>query len=253
MNRLMMAAAALSLSCAAWADGTATLQTGGERMNIEYLGDMVRMNVGQGDNNYMVVRDGRVYSIMEGQVFDASSFMEAFASDAPAPGADIGKFHGLKSTGRSETVAGMTGEVFELDFTDHEGQRRQSELVLSSDPRARSLQKAFNGMSMTMAKAMGKDSSAEVREMERMLGDRGILRFDQDMQVVSISGGAPAASRFELPGEPQDMGGMGQAMSEMFGDRTDRQRDRASQRTEREVDQRMDRTVDRAMDRLFGR
>lgn len=217
LQKMLAGLVVLGLCGTAWADGSASIRSGGEAVTMEYLKDMVRFNMDSDDAGYMVVRDGRVYSVMGGQVFDATSMMEGMAADMATPTMDIGEVHGLKATGSSETVAGIPGEVHILDFSDEAGERRQAELVLSDDRRARDLQKAFNNMATTFASVMDEQQLEMLREMEKVLDGRGILRYDQEMQVESFADGAPDASRFELPGKPQDLRAIGGAIGEALG------------------------------------
>jgi len=257
----LFAAASVATTAPAIAGGTATIASQDQSMSLEYDGDLVRMNVeGQADT-YMVIRDGRMYSVSGDMVFDASSLMRNFASQAPAPGDDVGDFHGMNATGRSETVAGIRGEVYVIDFTDSDGRRQKKEAVLSSDRRAREMQDAFMHMTSTMAEATNHNTSG-AKEMDAALDGRGILRMGNEMRVTSISGSTPSAARFSLPSEPQKLGGgkgeggLGAALSGFLGDKSERQAERASSRTEQEVDEQTDKAadglMDKAFDKLFG-
>lgn len=257
----LFAAASVATVAPAMAGGTATIASQEQSMSLEYNGELVRMNVGDQSDTYMLIRDGRMYSVSGDMVFDASSLMRNFASQAPAPGDDVGDFHGMKATGRTETVAGIGGEVYVIDFTDSEGRRQQKEAVLSSDRRAREMQDAFMQMTRVMAEATGTNTSGAA-EMDAALDGRGILRMGNEMRVTAISGSTPSASRFALPAEPQKLGGgegeggLGAAISGFLGDKSERQADRAASRTEQEVDEQTDKAadglMDKAFDKLFG-
>ncbi|MCK5769843.1 hypothetical protein [Algiphilus sp.] len=256
---LMLSSAMLAGALAAapaLAGGSATIASEGNSMTMEYRGDMVRMGAPGEADGYTIIRDERMYTVTGGTVIDATSMMKAFASAAtPQPSETVARFHGLESTGRSETVAGISGEVYMLDFTDSDGRRQQKEVVLSSDARVRDLQSAFMNMTRTMAKATDIDMQG-ADDYADALGNRGVLRMGNEMRVTEISGSAPSAARFELPSEPQRMdgdGGLGAAISGFFGDKADRQADRASDRTEQEVDQQTDKAVDNALDKAFDK
>ncbi|WP_421718242.1 hypothetical protein [Algiphilus sp.] len=256
----LLTAASVGLAAPAFAGGTATIASQDQSMSLEYDGDKVRMNVGGQSDTYMLIRDGRMYSVSGDMVFDASSLMRSFAGQAPAPSEDVGDFHGLKATGRSETVAGIKGEVYVIDFTDGDGRRQQKEAVLSRDKRAREMQQAFMRMTEVMAEATNTNTSGAA-EMDAALDGRGILRMGNEMRVTEISGSAPSAARFELPAEPQSLGGggskgeggLGAAISGFFGDKAERQQDRAADRTEQEIDEQTDKAADSLMDKAFDK
>ncbi|WP_420427914.1 hypothetical protein [Algiphilus sp.] len=256
----LLTAASVSFTAPALAGGSATIASQDQSMSLEYDGDRVRMNVQGEADTYMVIRDGRMYSVAGGMVFDASSLMRSFAGQAPAPGDDVGDFHGLKATGRSETVAGIPGEVYVIDFTDSEGRRQQKEAVLSRDKRAREMQQAFMHMTQVMAEATNTNTSGAA-EMDAALDGRGILRMGNEMRVTAISGSTPPAARFELPSEPQQLGGggsegeggIGAAISGFFGEKAERQQDRAADRTEQEIDEQTDKAADSLMDKAFDK
>lgn len=201
---LCLAAAMALTAIPAFAGGWARIASEGEDMTMEYDGAKLRMSVsGQGEQAYMLIRDGRIYSVAGELVIDASSMMRNFSGQTQrAPAEAMARFHALEPTGRKETVAGISGEVHVLDFTDHEGRRQQKEAVLSKDARVVELQRAFLHMTRTMAEAAGTDTSGAA-DFERALGKRGILRMGNDMRVAEISAETPAATRFELPAEPR--------------------------------------------------
>lgn len=205
-------AVALTLSSfSALAGGWARIASSGENMKLEYRGAKLRMNVeGQGGDAYMLIRDGKIYSVTGNMVIDASSMMQSFGGQTKTPGDSMARFHALEATGRSETVAGISGEVHVLDFTDHNGRRQQKEVVLSDDDRVVAMQEAFLRMTKTMADATGTDTGGAA-DFEAALDGRGVLRMGNEMRVAEISGEDPAAARFELPSEPKSMGDFGGA------------------------------------------
>lgn len=244
--------AALSMACSlALAAGSATIANDdGSTVQIEYDGDRVRLELPEGDG-YMVVRDGRMYSVSGDTVFDVSSVFEMFADQISLDPADeVEVLHELRPTGRTETIAGVRGEVYIVDYTDENGQRAEEEVVLSSDRRAVELREAFETMARAVASAT---DQAPQKELTEAFGDRGVLRFGDSMKVSSLSDRRPAAARFDLPSEPQDMEGIGQAISEAFGGKSERQKRRVEQRTESETDRATDRAVDKALDKAFGK
>lgn len=205
-------AAALTLTTfSAFAGGWARIASEGENMKLEYRDAKLRMNVeGQGGDAYMLIRDGKIYSVTGNMVIDAGSMMQAAGSQAKTPGDSMARFHALEATGRNETVAGISGKVHVLDFTDHNGRRQQKEVVLSDDQRVVEMQRAFLRMTKTMADAAGTDTGGAA-DFEAALDGRGVLRMGNEMRVAEISGDDPGAGRFELPSKPKSMSDFGGA------------------------------------------
>lgn len=215
MLRVLFAAglaAVLTLtSFSALAGGWARIASEGENMKLEYREAKLRMSVGgQGKDAYLLIRDGKIYSVTGSMVVDAGSMMQRFGGETKTPGDSLARFHALEATGRNETVAGISGEVHVLDFTDHNGRRQQKEVVLSDDQRVVEMQRAFLRMTKTMADAAGTDTGGAA-DFEAALGSRGVLRMGNEMRVAEISGDDPGADRFELPSEPKSLGDFGGA------------------------------------------
>jgi hypothetical protein len=259
--------------------GTATVTAGkeGQSMTFEYAGDdLLRMSTSE--DTYMLVRDNTLYIVGneggEPMVFNASSMMQQ-----AAPAATTNEFVSLKKAGRSETVAGIRGDVYLLTMRE-EGKERTEEVVMSDDERAIEFRDALFMMARaTMAALDNPESKANSEEMEAQLRDTGmgILRVGEEMTVSRISGEKVAAARFELPAEPMDMQGLGAMMGSMgqgdtgssngqeksggmfsgmmkaLGGQADRQADRASEQVDEEVQEEADNAVDSALDKAFGK
>ncbi|MES1943408.1 hypothetical protein PC39_04792 [Salinisphaera sp. PC39] len=207
-----------ALSAAVWADGSATWGAGGQSMSIAWRdAQTVRMDVQGGD--YMLVRDGNAYMVSHrgGQpmVIDLSAMRQAMGGmagsagpAAPAAGPSGGDaLVEIEATGRTETVAGIEGEIYRVVYRDDGGQGTQ-EMVLSDDPLAVEMTQAWFA---AIAALSGGNGGADADRMDRELAERGLglLRAGDDFKVSSISAGARAAGDFELPAEPQAMPGMG--------------------------------------------
>ena len=273
------------------AAGTATIaNSDGTTMTFEYRGgDLLRVG-GMEDESYMLVRDNTLYVVNfndgEPMVIDASSMMKGFSGmvQQAAPSATTAGFVSLEETGRSETVAGIKGEVYLLT-TNEDGVERTQEVVMSDDARAIEFRDAMFIMGRAAMDAFGEQQLAEdnkdlQKELEEM--NLGVLRVGDDMTVTELSGDRIAAARFELPAEPMDMQGLGAMMGAMgessgeeadadgkqsggifsgmmdaLGGQADRQADwqadRTEQKVDNKVDQESDNAVDKAVDKVFGK
>lgn len=199
----------------------------GEVMTFEYEGNMLRINTaGNEQQGYMLMRDGKMYVVTQndGQpmVLDMSSAFKMFGAMAASatPSTVESKVLSLDATGKSETLGGIQGEVYELRYVDHNGKEQKADMVLSKDPLARGFRDAIQSMAMTMAESLDKDTfKDELEAGEQMQAklqalNMGVLRYGQDMQIRSIKDTGVAAERFALPAEPTDLGSM---LSEAFG------------------------------------
>lgn len=262
------------LSWSAFAGGTAVIRSGGStdnQVSIDFLGDKARFDMqGQADS-YVVIRDSKAYAVTPGLVMDLSNMMQMFGQQAASSnpgemGSDVARFIGLSDTGRNETVAGISGDVHILKYVDNDGQEHADEVVLSSNGAVRELTAAMQSIGTSFAVAAGNGQTQGAKDLWSSLSGKkvGVLRYTDQMQVVSISGSSPAASRFELPSEPQQLpnfgalgananasGGGSVDLGAILGQKADRQQDRVENRTDQEVDEATDKAVDKALDKAF--
>ncbi len=210
------------------AGGTATIQALGpgpagqdmeHTMTVTWQDeDTVRLEP-EGQPAYMLVRGENSYSVTSagGQVMVIEmGAMMSMAKSAGAPGdasgqaptiADAQSVGSIESTGREETVAGIAGEVYEIHWTDSDGESHVDEAVLSDDPLLRGMTAAFQAFGKALA---GEEADHPLNEALAARG-LGTLRFGDRFEVTSISDETPPAGHFELPAEPMQLGtGLGQ-------------------------------------------
>jgi len=208
--------------------GSATVESAdGESVVFEYAdGDKLRVNTRQ-DDTYMVVRDSTLYAVSynNGQpmVVNASNVMQGFAdmakmTEQAAPSGTTAELVSIEATGRRETVAGISGEIYEIT-TREEGRDVTQEVVMSSDARAIEFRDALFTMAQASIQALDEElqkNSWEFRnELDAM--NLGILRYGSEMKIAAIDGNRVAPSRFELPAEPVDMSNLGGLMGAFGG------------------------------------
>jgi hypothetical protein len=189
-----------------FAAGIAELATGSgqgsETMVIEYDDQgHVRMNMpkSQEGSGYMLTRDGKVWMVMnmQGQVMVMD--MAKMAAMA-GPGGDDAmqqEFVSAKATGGKETVAGFSGEVYELKWKDKSGVH-SAQAVLSKDPVVVEYSTAWMQFAENMAKSMGQKAENSIGRYLDKQG-LGMLRLGDDFKVVSIKPGKVNAQDFVLP------------------------------------------------------
>lgn len=243
--------------------GTATIMNGKDATAIEYADEMLRLDTD--DDGYMIVRDNRMYVVTGSTVMDATAMMGMFGVAMPAPAPSATHLNSLRNTGRTETIAEIRGEVWELSYVDEDGRNKTNEVVLSPDRRARELQRALALMTRALLQAAGEEShSADLLFNEFAKRKRGVLRMGDEFQASALSAKRVAAERFDLPSQPVAMptfgahggaaksGGLS-SLRGLFGEQAERQQERVEGRTEEEVDQAADNAVNKVLDKAFGK
>ena len=186
-----------------------------EQSQVSWLDpDNVRMEM-PGTDGYVLETDGKLYSVMnmggQKRVLDMASMMQmakAMAKSADTAGPGMGAIKQVSDTGKTRTVGGIEGHVYSVSVTDGKGATRESEMVLTDDPRVRDLTKAYLGMMAGMADSYSPGTNAGGWMAGLPDPYDGILAFGDQYEVVSISDKAPDAGRFKLPGKPMDLGGL---------------------------------------------
>lgn len=208
MKRLALAAALAVLSATAFADTVGTyLMTGGgknQTLSISYKNDQaIRMDVGQG--TYMLVSGAKVYMVTNqgGQVtvIDMDT-LPKFAMPQAKTQADPSKVKVTK-TSRSETIAGIRGDVYEIQV---EGTLHEA--VISTDKRMQGLNKAFTALARRMGQALGGDTASQIElalQQAQKHGGGGLLRSDRTMVLQSVGEKAQPASHYQLPAGAKPM------------------------------------------------
>jgi len=285
----VLLATGLALPFAVFAGGTVQLETGSGKdravTEVEFDGSKLRVTPKMtGETQaHVIYRDGKAYMVtgeagapmvmeMAGMMKMAGSMMQN-QNLAPDTFDHVAQYHGLTATGRSETVAGVKGEVYRLDYTTTKGQRVSDEMVLTNNATLGEMSKVMAGFGASLAAAMGQPEAAGSKAVEAELTRRnlGVLRYRQDFRVTSVSSRSPAASRFVLPAAPTampDFGGMlggdaaagasggasaGGGLGAIFGGKVERQQERIESRAEGEADAATDRAVDQVLDKAFGK
>ena len=261
--------------------GSALIESGEggdrQRAELEYRDGKLRVQAQGEPGGTMILRDGRIYTIAEGMVIDLAGMagmagmMGQSGMNAISTGPDdLVRYLGLDNTGRSETIAGVSGKVHLLRFVDRSGQSQSEELVLSADPRARELGEALQLMSNGFREIFGRSEAPGEAQLQASLQGQGVLRYGKEFRVVSFGSTQPSPSRFELPSAPQQLpslgafgnaeaaeaapaSGGGGLLGRVLGGKAQRQQERIEGRAEQETDAATDRAVDSVLDKAFGK
>ncbi len=267
-------------------------------MRFEYLNEKTsRMNVEgeQGADSYMLFRDGKatVVTHTQGQtlVMDMEKMMKMASGFGAASGQSTQSFtssvKSMTATGKKETVAGIKGEIYQLEWIEN-GQSRTDELVLSKDKKARAYTRAWMNAVRAMQKA-GAEKEIKGDHLVARLEKKkmGILRLGDRFELKSIKSNKPDAARFEVPeatmeipnmgailggatgaaaagaaasgssAPEQSSGGLWGSLKDKFNKKSERQVDRQASSADNAVDRATDTAVDTAVEKsvknIFGR
>jgi len=282
----MSAACTMLASSLALAGAANVTSQDGTKMKFEYRNQDLRIDM-KGQDGYMLVTGGSMYvvSVSNGQtmVIDMKQARNMFGNmaDTATPSVVEGELLSFERAGRTEVVAGIEGEVYEVRFVDADGKERSSDMVLSGDPRAKEFRDAMFTMAHSAIAASSQQSdSADDMQQRLRAENKGVLRFGDDMTVTALSDRVIDKSRFVLPAEPTDlsaMGGLGNMLGAQtvggdtaeeeeeseggimssvfgaFGKKAEEKSDRAEQKTENKIDRETDKAVDSVLDKAFGK
>lgn len=221
---------ALALPLAALAAGKATIQGSGDsRFQVEFNGSRLRLESAQHRQVYLVANGNSVYAVTSaaGQplVVSGSAIMGLLATQGGgrqfATGSeDIQQFISLEATGRQETVAGLSGKVYDLQYIDRAGQQRKEELVLGNAADLVELTTAFGRTAASFQQQAGIENTGARRLLQELeTRELGMLRFGQHYRLVALDTTPPAPSRFELPAMPMQLQGLESLIPALTGRR----------------------------------
>jgi hypothetical protein len=125
----------------------------------------------------------------------------------------------FEPTGRTETIAGFKGEVYEVTYTGADGKEEQTEVALCKDPDVKRLNQGWSSLASRLAQMLGRDTAEALKQatkasMEQGLG--GMLRTGNEMVLQSLEKPSLSASHYELP-PGVEMVNMGETGAEAVG------------------------------------
>jgi hypothetical protein len=194
----------LFFSAAALADISATYRVGGDHsMTVSVRDDRtVRMDVAK--DTFMLLKGGKTYSVRrDGKrwvAMDLAQMQKMFDGISGIPADDVDDEGGdinFRDTGRSETVAGYRGKVYEVVGDD--GQR--TEMVLTDNRDIMAITRGMGNLGMQSASNMSGEAAPGMDLLSSMFpdGNGGMLRQGRDMVLVSIDKTSKPAGFFDLP------------------------------------------------------
>lgn len=208
MKRPVFAALLALLPAAALADTVGTYLASGDgesqQLTISYKDERnIRMEVGKG--SYVLITGDKAYTVhvqgSETTVVDLDTLPKLGAlppGHPPKTGSKPAREPKITKTGRTETIAGIKGDVYEV--VDEDGKRY--EVVLSTDKRVQVLNRAMAAVGKRMAQSLGAGVAEEIdRGMKQAekLGYGGVLRAGNEFRLQSLQEKAQPAGHYALP------------------------------------------------------
>lgn len=219
MFRNIAAAFALGLALASLAAAQGQLtytadagEMGQMEMTERWTADALRMDI-EGMDAYMLLKDDEIYSITVASgkvtVFPLSQLKNMGGAGNAGPSADQAgvvfpeEISKMRATGETREVAGIEGEIYDVDWTDESGMAQSVSAVLTDDPRLLEHQE----LKMRFIRQI---SGEKPNPLMIELQDRGLagLTFGDRFRVLSLTEEAGPAGDFELPAAPVDLGDM---------------------------------------------
>lgn len=215
----ILISASLVLPSIAFAAGNASVDLDGSTASIQWLDvNSVRFNIPD-SNDYLLSRDNKVYVVTneDGQpmVMDIAGMAQmamAFADEDSLNKMMPDAISNVKSTGKTETIGGIKGDVYTLTIQEKGGDKYDVEAVLSKDKTANELTAVYIKLMQTM---LGVDNLQKTFE-QLPKNKRGILRLDDEFKIISLSNKAPSNQDLELPAEPLSMQDLMQDLQKMM-------------------------------------
>ncbi len=186
----------------------------GHSMTMEYQ-DKENFRINVGDSAYILMSQGKGYTVsQEGDEWVATSIESLKKMMEQSGMADLlkqaqGEAHqhqdlmpSIKETGRTETVAGITGQVYLLNPDPNNKKEKPLEVVFSNDPRLRRIQEAHIQLGKAWGTHMHGQGGSLTDLMQRydQNGPGGaLLRYADIMRLESLEDVDLKDSRFTVP------------------------------------------------------
>jgi hypothetical protein len=198
-----MLLAGLLTAMPALADVTAVYQLDRKNQMTVSVRDQnhVRMDVAKdmflllkGEKTYSVRKEGNGWVAMD--MDQIRKMTEGFGGMPMNDADDEGPQGSFRDTGRTETVAGYKGKVYEI--TDGDGER--TEVVLTDHKDLTTITQAMTRFGVQSASNMGFAGAGKVPDLSGMAGGyTGLLRQDKHMTLLSVDKSGKGSGYFDLP------------------------------------------------------
>lgn len=198
--RILFLIGFIGFSQGAVADITAKWMMKGKRVTVEYR-DNDNFRLSMGGNSYHLMHKGQLYVVAGNEVIDMQSLSGMLPSISRMMGSQFNQdFSDLDVVDlkRKEKVAGYTGNVYQVS-----SQGRKTQVVATAD---KTLQKITYALFKAFEMLASDERNTVVDALRsHSLFQKGILRVDNHLKLLSVSHKAINKKRFELPGAVRKM------------------------------------------------
>lgn len=205
---------ATAFSHTLWAAGSAELlatDQQGQRVRVQVemnAQNDLRAFMAEKPENYVLHRKGQTFHVVnvKGQpiAMTTQDVLRIAGSYMPSPGdvlRQVSQVDALENTQQVIKVGGIEGIRYRLRYHDGQRQARTAELVLTRDPNAAALTLQV----LELALSLSKEAKLDLPEgastlLQRLRQEKlGLLRFENQFELLRLDPSEPPASRFRLP------------------------------------------------------
>lgn len=156
---------------------------------------------------YTLLSGGKVYSVNcdsgQCQVYDLGAMSSGLASGMTSMfggGSEPDYEVRYEKTGKTETVAGYKGAVYNAVVLEDGKAVRRDEMVLSTHSNIKKVTDAWMAMADALTQSMGQSFRDSLNEAKKM-GYGGILRYGDEMRLAKLSVRNLDAGYYKLPAD----------------------------------------------------
>ncbi len=206
-----------------FADGTATIDAKGKHYRVEFANQHVRVESPERPELHLIARDDTLYTVtavngrpvvMEGRAILNVLAALGIANATDYHPDDLAQVEGLRPMQREESIAGIQGHVYTLDYLTRNGQRRSMEIALTKNPDIVELTHTVGKLALAFQHSAGVDTRG-IQQLVEALQQRGLglLRAGNDFRLAALDVTPPSPERFTLPAAPIAIPGLDTLLS----------------------------------------
>lgn len=169
--------------------------------------DAAHVRMDTGPDHYMLLKDNKVYAVSKSdgqwQYMDMDRMAGMGSMFGQSATADVENMDvRYTKTSRREKIAGYTGTVYEAEVTDKGKLVRRDEVVMSTHSDIKRANQGWMALAERMSQSMGQESAQALKAVcddAVAKGYGGVLRYGDEMRLVSLKKASLDASSYDLP------------------------------------------------------
>lgn len=192
------------------AAGVATVQAGDRTLTVSFDGPDARVDVSGISQGYLLMRDGKLYSVVQAGgrplVMDGAAAAQLLGGGLKTAPEMVRTLTRIEPNGARETVAGRAGAVYVASYRDEQGRNRTGQGVLGKQPEVRELTRVLGRMAVLLQTAAGQSPDG-VRQVLDTLEEKGLglLAYEKQFRVERLAATPPAPGSLDLPAQPTQL------------------------------------------------